>query len=230
MKRVSIVAGLVFSTLVMAQGGIISSYHPYPQAKRIPVRSCQSNATGFSCPHGRVLLKRTTDGELEITLDLFGQRFPIRFETTPSVVSDVWNTDLNQDGKADVLIKLAWNGNGIMFDSNLTVFALSSQDGYKLTTLSSITFNPQALIFLRGQPVVLHTDLVGASSKRAGRSHNYWVFHPFEVRGAKLVKNQKPIWIQYTYEPNHLPTNKLTSLEKQKALNVYPIQFFETMK
>ncbi len=194
------------------------------------VRTCKSNATGFSCPHGRVLVRRTAMGDQQITLDLFGQRLPIRFNPMPNFVSSVWNSDLNQDGKADLIIKLSWGGNGIIADGNLTVFALSSEKEHKLSTLEMITFDPNALIFLRGKPVVLHTALVSGDSKRTGRNHNFWVFHPLEIRNAQLLKNQSPIWVQYTNKPSHLPTNKLTTLEKQMALNANPIQFFIPMR
>lgn len=230
MKQLLIAVSLLFSSLVLAQAGFISSYHPYPKAKKITVRTCKGNATGFSCPHGRVLIRRTVMGEQQVTLDLFGQRLPIRFETMPNFVSDVWNSDLNQDGKADLIIKISWGGNGIIADGNQTVFALSSATGHQLSTLDMITFDPNALIFLRGKPTVLHTALVSGDSRRTGRNHNFWVFHPLEIRNAQLLKNQSPIWVQYTNKPSHLPTNKLTTLEKQMALNANPIQFFIPMR
>jgi hypothetical protein len=229
MKRLFIGAAL-FSTLALAQGGFISSYHPFPKAKKIPVRSCKSNATGFSCPHGRVLVRRTAMAEQQITLDIFGQRFPIRFETMPNFVSNVWNSDLNQDGKADAIIKLSWGGNGIIADGNYTVFALSSAKGHKLSSLEMITFDPSALIFLRGKPTVLHTALVSGDSRRTGRNHNFWVFHPLEIRDSSLFKNQSPIFVQFTNKPSHAPTNKLTTLEKQTALKANPIAFFIQMR
>ncbi|MEY4530881.1 MAG: hypothetical protein RLZZ156_1602 [Deinococcota bacterium] len=229
MKQILIGLGL-FSSFVLAQNGFISSYHPFPNAKKIPVQSCKSNATGFSCPHGRVLVQRTVQGKPQVTLDIFGQRFPIRFATMPNDVFDVWNSDLNLDGKADVIVKLSWGGNGIIADGNLTIFALSSAKGHQLSTLEMITFDPNALIFLRGKPTVLHTALVSGDSKRTGRTHNFWVFHPLEVQGSKLLKNQDPIWIQYTNKPSHLRTNKLLALEKQMALKANPIQFFIPMR
>ncbi len=168
--------------------------------------------------------------ELQVSLELFNQRFPIRFATMPLVVSNVWNADLNQDGKADVIIKLLLGGNGVGGDANYTVFALSSPNGYRLTTISSISFDPEALIFLKGKPVVLHTALILTTSSRTRREHTFWVFHPLEIRGSELVRNQAPIWIQYTFKPSHRRTNKLTALEKQAALKANPIQFFEPIK
>jgi hypothetical protein len=230
MKRLLIVAGLLFFTLVMAQNGIISSYHPFPNAKKIPVQNCKNNATGFSCPHGRVLIRRTAQGQEQITLDLFGQPFPIRFTTMPGFVSSVWNADLNQDGKADMMIKLSWGGAGIIADGNLTIFALSSATGHQLITLDMVTFDPNALILLGGKPTVLHTALVTGNSRRTGRTHSFWVFHPLEIRGTALLKNQAPIWIQYTYTPSHTRTNKLSTLEKKAALKANPILFFQPMQ
>jgi hypothetical protein len=231
MKRLLIGAAWLFSTsLVLAQNGIISSYHPFPNAKKISVRNCKNNATGFSCPHGRVLVRRTVQGEDQIILDLFGQRFPIRFKTMPGFVSSVWNADLNQDGKADAIIKLSWGGAGIIADGNLTVFALSSAKGHQLSTLEMVTFDPNALIFLRGKPTVLHTALVSGSSRRTGRTHSFWVFHPLEIRGSALLKIEAPIWIQYTNKPSHTRTNKLSALEKNAALKAEPIVFFQQMQ
>lgn len=228
-----IVAVVFLGSLTFAQEGFISSYHPYPSAKKIALRNCINNATGFVCPHGRVLVRRTAQGEQIVNLDLFGRRYPIRFATMPSFVSSVWQADLNLDRKADMIIKLNWGGNGIIADGNLTVFALSSTSGYKLTTINTITFDPNALIYLRGKPTILHTALVGvtfpSSKKFAERNHNYWVFHPLEIRGARLSKNQAATWVQYTYIPSHRAA-RLTKTQKSTALRLEPIQFFETMK
>jgi hypothetical protein len=226
MKR--LILGLVLLIgLAKAQNGFIAKYHPYPNANKIDVRSCIENTNGFTCPHGRVLLRRTAMGENLVTLDLFDKRFPIRFAIMPNVVSSVWNADLNQDRKADMIVKLAWNGNGIIADANITIFALSSSNGYRLTALDQITFDPNALIFLRGKPTVLHTSLIGAKSRQTNRSHNFWVFQPLEVRGSRLIRNQVPVWVQFTYKPSHRPTNKLTRLEKAEALKADPIKVFE---
>ncbi len=226
MKRLILGLVLLFG-LAEAQNGFIANYHPYPNAKKIVVRNCQENTNGFTCPHGRVLSRRTAMGEHLVTLDLFDKRIPIRFATMPNAISNVWHADLNQDRKADMIVKLAWNGNGIIADGNITVFVLSGPTGYELTALDQITFDPNALIFLHRKPTVLHTALIGASSKLTNRTHNFWVFHPLEIQGSRLVRKSVPVWVQFTYIPSHRPTNKLTRLEKSAALKAEPIRVFE---
>jgi hypothetical protein len=85
-------------------------------------------------------------------------------------------------------------------------------------------------VFWRGKPVVLHTNLVGAASSRTGRRHNYWVYFPLAVRGARLAAVHAPLWVQYTYGENHRQTNKLTRQEKTAALKDFGLQLFEPLR
>lgn len=230
MKYILLGLMLWFSSAALAQDGFIAAYHPFPTAKKIAVRACQANYNGLTCPHGRVLTRRTAQTELQLRLELFGTSYPIAFKTMPAYLDSAWNADLNRDGKADVIIKITWGGNGIAGDGNLTVFALSSQTGYRLTTLSSLTFDPDALIFLRGKPTILHTSLLSADSSKTGRIHSFWVFYPLEIRGSQILRNTAPIWIQYTFTPSHRRTNKLLALDKTRALRQAPVYIFEPMR
>jgi hypothetical protein len=220
---------VLFISSATAQGGLIERYHPLPKAQKIPVRTCKNTLNGFLCPHGRVLVRRTAEQKTQVRLELFGKQFPVRLAQTPHHLWEAWNTDLNQDGKADLIVKLNWGGNGIVWDSNITVFALSSKQGYRLTAIDTITFDPDALVLWRGQPVVLHTNLVGAVSSRSKRDHNFWVFYPLEVRGTRLAAVHEPLWVQYTFTKNQRQTNKLTRQEKNAALQEFGVQLFEPL-
>jgi hypothetical protein len=125
MKTLVLFLLLLFSS-VAAQSGLIKRYHPLPTAKKIPVRACKENLNGYTCPHGRVLVRRTAEQTTQVRLEMFGKQYPVRFMQMPYHIWGAWNTDLNRDGKADLIVKLNWGGNGILFDGNITVFALSS--------------------------------------------------------------------------------------------------------
>jgi hypothetical protein len=219
---------LLFSS-ASAQGTLLARYHPLPQAKKIPMRACRENPDGYTCPHGRVV-RRVTGEQVQVRLELFGKTLPVRLAQTPYHIWGAWNTDLNQDGKADVIFKLNWAGNGIAFDSNITVFALSSKAGYRLSAINTITFDPGALVVWRGQPVVLHTSLVSAFSSRMGRWHSFWVYHPLTVRGTRLSAMDAPFWVHYTFKNNHRQTKKLTHQEKIVGLRNEKLQLFEPLK
>jgi hypothetical protein len=228
MKILALLWWLLFSS-VAAQNSLIAKYHPLPNAKKFPVQPCRQNPDGYTCPHGRVV-RRVTNENVQMRLELFGKTLPVGLAQTPYHLWGAWNTDLNQDGKADLIVKLNWGGNGIAFDGNITVFALSSHSGYRLSALGSITFDPEALIFWRGQPVVLHTSLVSAFSSRTGRRHSFWVHHPLVVRGTRLAALDAPFWLQYTFAQNHRQTNILTCQEKTTAWGEAQVQIFAPLK
>jgi hypothetical protein len=220
---------LLLCSSAAAQNGWIARYHPLPNAKKIPVRACQENLNGYLCPHGRVLVRRTADAQTQVRLELFGKQFSVRFAPMPYHLWGAWNTDLNRDSKADLIVKFNWGGNGILWDSNITVFALSSPSGYRLTAINNMMFDPDALVFWRGKPVVLQTTLIGATSSRTGRRHNFWVYFPIQVRGTRLTAVDAPFWVQYTFGKNHRPTNKLKRQDKTAALKELGMQRFEPL-
>jgi hypothetical protein len=228
MKIFGLFLVVVFSS-ANAQDGLIARYHPLPSAKKILVQACRQIPDGYTCPHGMVL-RRMVNEQVQVRLGLFGKTLPLRLKQTPYHIWGAWNTDLNQDGKADLIVKLNWGGNGILFDGNITVFALSSHTGYHLSALNSISFDPDALMVWRGQPVVLHTSLVSAFSSRTGRWYNFWVYQPLLVQGTGFSVKAAPFWVQYTFLPNHHQTNKLTRQEKIAALQQNPLQTFEPLK
>ncbi len=236
MKRVALIFTALLGLTVFANGTIIEQYHPYPNAARIAVKMCAGgNADVLQCPHFQVRVKRNLEQEkISTTLEIFGRSLLIRSQLISAAWMSAWQADLNFDGKADAIIKFNWGGNGIIWDQNYTTFALSSPVGYKLTTISTITFDPSALIRLNGKATILHTSLVSvlfpANKKFAERYHNYWVFHPLEIRGTKILKNQAAAWVQYTYKPSHRHA-QLTPAQKQAGLkDEEPIQFFVPMK
>jgi hypothetical protein len=212
-----------------AQNSLIARYHPLPNAKKILVQACAENPNGYTCSHGRVL-RWIEAGKVRVQLELFGKTLPIRLKQTPHHILGAWNTDLNQDGKADLIVKLNWGGNGILFDGNITIFALSSLQGHQLSAIAAITFDPNGLIFWHGQPVVLHTSLVSAFSSHTGRRYSFWVYHPLTVRDTRLSAVHAPLWVQYTFGENYRQTNKLSPQEKYTTLKKNILPIFEPLK
>jgi hypothetical protein len=94
--------------------------------------------------------------------------------------------------------------------------ALSSNQGYQVTAINTLTFDPWAFILIAGKPHFLQVSLISATGTDK-RDHSYFVYSPLEISGAKLLENKTRIWIQYTFNNNHTPANNLSKAEKAKA-------------
>jgi hypothetical protein len=236
-----ILIGLALTTgLVFAQArGFIFDYHPSLKPDFLPVRKCassepQKDQTVFTCKSAKV----TWNGGLDFTLndpnrtvmlEVGTKSIPIKLETMPMFLSDVFEADLNNDQKLDYAIKLAWGGNGIIGDGNVTVFALSNPSGHKLTAIDTLTFDQYAFVRQAGQARVLHVTLVSANGTD-GRNHTYFVYTPLEVRGDSLLVGKTRTWIQYTFKPNHTPAKNLTAQEMARAWASEKRELFVTLK
>jgi hypothetical protein len=241
-----VLIGLAITTgIVFAQGrGFLSDYHPSLKPNYLPVQKCaytepKENQSVFTCK----LAKVTWNGGLDFTLSdpkrtvmlevgalkTGKQQLPIRLETMPMFLSDVFEADLNNDQKPDYAIKLAWGGNGIIGDGNVTVFALSNATGHKLTAIDTLTLDQYAFVKQDRKSRVLQVTLVSADGTD-GRSHTYFVYTPLEIRGDSLIASKTRTWIQYTYKPNHSPAKNLTAKEKARAWAAEKREIFVTLR
>lgn len=231
--------GLMFSSIVLAQGGgLLENYHPMTTPVLLPVHDCANSkpsehSSVFTCKNAKV----TWDGALDFTvsdpnrtvmLEVGTKQFPIKLEPMPMFLDRVLEGDWNNDGRNDYAIKLAWGGNGIIGDGNITVFALSNPSGHKLTAIDTLTFDRNALVKLNGKARVLHVSLVSADGTD-GRNHSYFVYTPLEIRGDSLVLGKTRTWIQYTFKPNHSPAKNLTAKEMARVWAAEKREVFVTL-
>jgi hypothetical protein len=228
------------ASIVFAQNrGFIYDYHPSRKPKFLPVRKCansepKKDQTIFTCKSAKVTWNGGLDFSLSdpnrtVMLEVGGRPLPIKLETMPMFLSDVFEADLNNDQKLDYAIKLAWGGNGIIGDGNVTVFALSNGSGYKLTAIDTLTLDEYAFVKQDGKARVLHVTLVSADGTD-GRNHTYFVYTPLEIRGDSLMAGKTRTWIQYTNKANHSPAKNLTANEKTRAWAAEKREIFVTLR
>jgi hypothetical protein len=235
-----VLIGLALTTsIVSAQArGFLYDYHPTLKPRFLPVRKCdhtqpKENQTVFNCKSAKVTWTGGLDFTLNdpnrtVTLEVGTQRLQIKLETMPMFLSEVFEADLNNDQKLDYAIKLAWGGNGIIGDGNVTVFALSNPSGHKLTAIDTLTLDENAFVKQDGKARVLHVTLVSADGTD-GRNHTYFVYTPLEIRGDSLLAGKTRTWIQYTNKPNHAPARNLTIKEKTRAWTAEKREIFVTL-
>jgi hypothetical protein len=223
-----VLIGLAMTTsIAFAQArGWLYDFHPTAKPTFLSVRKCANsepteNQTVFTCKTAKVTWNGSldftlTDPNRTVMLEVSAKQIPIKFETMPMFLSDVFEADMNNDQKMDYAIKLAWGGNGIIGDGNVTVFALSNSSGHKLTAIDTLTFDEHAFVKQNGKARVLHVTLVSANGTD-GRNHTYFVYTPLEIRGDSLVAGKSRTWIQYTNKPNRKPARNLTVKEMARA-------------
>jgi hypothetical protein len=221
--RFKILVLVLFASFMVARaawsGAYSSGYEPLPNAKQFPMRECSLEGQEYVC-HSKTGISKIIvqdskakvfrNGSLKARVELgYGTGFDYVLEG-----------DLNRDGLPDYVIVQPSGGNGLASEYCHATFVLSAKFGYVVTKLNTLGFDPKDLLqFESGQASVLHTWFISAEEpSRDGKYHTFWVYHFLKVRGTKLVFDaaRKPIWIQYTFKPNHTPTRLLSSEQKKR--------------
>ena len=135
--------------------------------------------------------------------------------------------NLNRDGKPDFVAHVYLGGCGLAACDNVIVFALSSGDGYKISTLNILCPSADDLIDLRkdGGCQFIKTDFIYGDLGKDGKAHNYWVYNLYEVLGAELRSANRlipgfPKWVWWSFKENHKATNQLTEDQKAKLWRI----------
>jgi hypothetical protein len=132
--------------------------------------------------------------------------------------------DLNGDGRED-FVALVWSGGCGLGGYRCDVaFALSSEEGYRITPLGP-TMGPGANDFVDlgdGRCRFVHTSFVYGRGEPGtdGKPHNYWVYNLLEFEGDRVVVSRAdprfPRWVWYTHAPNHEETSIITAEQKER--------------
>lgn len=150
----------------------------------------------------------------------------------------VWGADLNKDGKEDYVVRVWLGGCGTIYTFSCNIaFILSTNSGYKATTVQTLWSGTEYFVDLKGDGrcQFIHTWFVQGWPERSrdGRFHNYWVYNLLEIKGSRLVltdtldrRFQK--WIWYTHKPNHKDTTLLTGEQKERLWEPYAKSIFWT--
>jgi hypothetical protein len=221
--RLKILVLILFASLIVARaawsGAYSSGYEPLPNAKPFPMRECSPKGQEYVCRSKSDLSRIVFHGlDAEVWR---GGSLKARVRLGYGMGFDyVLEGDLNRDGLPDYVIVQPSGGNGLASEYCHAAFVLSARTGYVVTKLNVMGFDPKDLLQLEsGQGNVVHTWFISAEEPaRDGKYHTFWVYHFLKVRGTKLVfdSSRKPIWIQYTFKPNHTPTRLLSSEQKKR--------------
>ena len=134
---------------------------------------------------------------------------------------EVYESDLNLDGKNDyVLIKYA-GGNGIGAGTADIGFVLSSETfpNYTFQVMNTMYPDEMDFILIDGKPHFIHTSFHYGDICKDGKHHNFWAYNLYRFDGDKLVLSNdsskefpKTIW--YSFKPNHKETDLLYPEQK----------------
>jgi hypothetical protein len=134
---------------------------------------------------------------------------------------EVYESDLNLDGKNDyVLIKYA-GGNGIGAGTADIGFVLSSKTfpNYTFQVMNTMYPDEMDFILIDGKPHFIHTSFHYGDICKDGKHHNFWAYNLYRFDGDKLVisndsSKEFPKTIWYSFKPNHKETDLLYPEQK----------------
>ncbi|MFZ2959235.1 MAG: hypothetical protein WA705_20300 [Candidatus Ozemobacteraceae bacterium] len=145
-------------------------------------------------------------------------------------LADGWTTDLNDDGRHDLVLVFAGTGCGLASEYTDTIFALSQNDGYVLRGLKSMGFGMEDIVDINrdGMPEIIHSEFIFGEPGQDGKSHNYWVYTVFNIHETKFERAQtfSQKWVQFKFRMNHDPTNQLPSQQKARLWKDQHEEFF----
>jgi hypothetical protein len=145
----------------------------------------------------------------------------------------VYHADLNGDGKTDY-VAMVEIGCGKLVDGCDVGFALSSEQGYRIVAIrEALELTTDDFIDLGdGRCRMVHTAFVFGSSEKGkdGKPHNYWVHNLLEFDGDRVVVSKAdprfPMWVWYTFKPNHEETTMITDEQKKRLWARVPGRIF----
>ena len=142
--------------------------------------------------------------------------------------NDAFTADLNGDSKPDYIVIVGLGGVGLGTYKDDVVFVLSTDSGYRTTTVHSWYSGEEDFVDLRrnGRCQYIHTAFTYREDPR-GRTRSYWVYNILEISGPELrpANHRHPIfpkWIWYTYRPNHKGS---LLVSRREALNWFDSAF-----
>jgi hypothetical protein len=130
--------------------------------------------------------------------------------------------DLNRDGEMDYVLEFDPYGNGLQAEFRTLVFLLSQKKKYVLYKLDAFAPDDEDFVSFMGSKTsqFIHTYFVYGEKGKDGNAHNYFVYNILEFTndGIKLANHYDsrfPMWIMFTYKPNHKDTDQLSKEQKK---------------
>ena len=157
------------------------------------------------------------DRHLEMKVDEFPSGF----------LDEVWSSDLNGDGRPDVLLRMGSHGNGLAAEIGGLIFLLSDGKRYHYVSLDDVMPGREIRLFSSpdGHGEVLLLQRMAGQGQRLrgddGRRHVFFVFDllGFGSDGLSLMNRldaRFPFWTQMTSKPTRTETRLLD--EKRKRM------------
>ena len=136
---------------------------------------------------------------------------------------EVKTSDLNGDGRRDVIVFSGSGGCGLANGYYNIAFLLSGKEGYRLTTIQTLFPDVGDWVVLGGKPCFIQTAFEGEGKCKDGKEHNFWIYHILVIEGAamridNILAPGFPRTICYSFRPNHDETTLITDKQKAKLL------------
>jgi hypothetical protein len=224
--------GLMLWLFLSGTALAMPGYEAFPEAARVPLRVC-GDTQGASwqrqqihCGAWRVERRYLeASGREQVSFERRGHlklrlEYPIQGAAAGGF--NLWLGDVNGDRLEDVIVAEHSGGNGLAAWIDTVSFALSSKNGYRVTSLSTRGFSAADVLRLRGQTFVVDTQFIGGAvwqpGQDDGRQHSYWVNTLLRVRADRLEVTWRPapVWIQYTRRPNRRAETKTRLSQAQR--------------
>lgn len=134
--------------------------------------------------------------------------------------------DLNGDGLKDVFVVSgpAAPNTLAVYINVITVFLKNMEKRPNILQYETMSFEAdQDILDLNGdgKAEFLKCDLVQDVESLDGKTHSYWLYNIYELKGDQLALNNSlwlgfPKFIQYTHKPNDKPTKKVSKAVQQQ--------------
>ena len=160
-----------------------------------------------------------------LSLDGTGQRWRLDDIVWPYLEA-VFGADLNADSRTDVILQFANTGCGISGSTTDLIVLLSTEHAYSATFVGTWLFNGNEVMVDNGNTFILHCEFVGGDVGADGKTHNYWLHRRLRVEGSeiRMDTSYKPIWVMFTFAPNHADSAELSSKQKAEIMRNNPVQ------
>ena len=165
-------------------------------------------------------LRRADDSDFTILIlrSPQGRVFKTYCDSAPSPFSEeIYSGDFNGDSIPDFMVVKPGSGCGLAAEYCTGIFAFSEGTDYRFTRIRTMGLGPHNLVLRRQDKTLrlIHTTFRSGKAKD-GRYHSFWVHRFFEWNGVAFRQDdtRQPVWIQYLYRANRVPTRLLTPMLK----------------
>ncbi len=223
--------GLMLWLFLSGMASAMPGYEAFSEAARVPLRVCADPQGPWQRQRihcgvwsverrylesiGREQLSFERHGHLKLRLE-----YPVRGAAAGGF--NLWLGDVNADGLEDAIVAEHSGGNGLAAWIDTVNFVLSSDTGYRVTSIFSFGFSAADVLRLRGQTFVVDTQVISGAvwqpGQDDGRGHSYWVNTLLRVNADRLEVTWRPapVWVQYTRRPNRRPETKTRLSQAQR--------------